>query len=319
MINFCHIAPTYYLKRYTKQNGAHLILSHLVESDLVYRDFYANLNDGKTKIMDNGAFEMFKAGLPMYPSEKLIEMATACKADYIVMTDYPKQSAEKTIRAAVDSKQKIIDAGFKPFFCPQSAIGDLEGLVRSIEWAIGDISIGLIGLSILSAPIAFGVEEKSHQQQLTDQITPDAEGYVPIEQLFVDPAYKMQRFLSRWKLFRELERLGILAEISRVNSAGTLSGKRSSTKIFHMLGMVDGPNEIDLVREYHKYIYSWDSSAAVWAGLNNIEFDKSPTGLRKGKFETEVDFNYFFLDGSVESLAVQRNIAYINRLCEGKR
>lgn len=313
MINFCHIAPTYYLKRYTKQNGAHLILSHLVESDLVYRDFYANLNDGKTKIMDNGAFEMFKAGLPMYPSEKLIEMATACKADYIVMTDYPKQSAEKTIRAAVDSKQKIIDAGFKPFFCPQSVIGDLEGLVRSIEWGISDLNIGLIGLSILSAPIAFGIEESKHEQ-LVDQINKEFSSVVFTPH---DDAYKMQRFLSRWKLFKELERLGILAEISRVNSAGTLSGKRSTTKIFHMLGMVDGPNEIDLVRDYHKYIYSWDSSAAIWAGLNGIEFDKSPTGLRKGKFEKEVDFNYF--DGHVESLAVQRNIAYINRLCEGKR
>jgi hypothetical protein len=103
VINFCHITPTAYLKQYTRRNGAHLILAHLVESDPVYRDFYASLDDNKPKIMDNGAFEMFKAGRPMYPSDKLVEMGKACKADYIVMSDYPKESAAKTLRAATDS------------------------------------------------------------------------------------------------------------------------------------------------------------------------------------------------------------------------
>jgi hypothetical protein len=297
VINFCHIVPTAYLSEYTKRNGAHLILAHLVESDPAYRDFYANLGYDKPKIMDNGAFEMFKAGRPMYDSDKLIEMAKACKADYVVMSDYPKQPAAKTMRAATDSMNKLLGEGFVPFFCPQSSLDDLNGLLDSIEWAIDELRIGLIGLSILNAPVALGLEEKTHFDPKTDD------------------GYKMQRFLSRWKLFREMEKRGILAQLSKINSTGGLSGKRSSTKVFHMLGMVDGPNEIDLVREYHKYIFSWDSSAAVWAGLNGIEFDKSPTGLRNGKFELEVNFADA---GRPESMLVHRNIAYINRLCEGK-
>ena len=84
-IQFCHIAPSAYLEVFTRTNGAHLILAHLVETDEYYRNFYANLNDGKLKIMDNSAFEMYKQGRPMYPTDKLVEMGNACKADMIVM------------------------------------------------------------------------------------------------------------------------------------------------------------------------------------------------------------------------------------------
>jgi hypothetical protein len=55
--------------------------------------------------------------------------------------------------------------------------------------------------------------------------------------------------------------------------------------------MVDGPNEIDLVKDYAYYINSWDTSAAVWAGMNGVRFDETPTGLINGKIESEVNFN----------------------------
>lgn len=301
MINFCHIAPTAYLAPYTKKNGAHLVLAHLIEQDEAYRDYYANLKDGKAVIMDNGAFEMFKAGKPMYPREKLLEMAKLCHADYIVMSDYPKQKCEKTIRAAVDSMSEYHANGFGCFFCPQSELGDMDDLIKGIEWALDEPRVELIGLSILNAPVACGVEEDHH---------PDK--HYGMALTIPDTAYRMQRFMSRWKLFRELERRGILSRLkTQVNSR-----LRPMTKVFHCLGLVDGPNEIDLLREYHDYIFSWDSSSAVWAGMNGIEYDKSPTGLRRGKFEKEVDFNY---PAGAESLLVHRNIAYINRLCEGKR
>jgi hypothetical protein len=62
---------------------------------------------------------------------------------------------------------------------------------------------------------------------------------------------------------------------------------------------------------FEKYIFSWDSSAAVWAGMNNIQFDSSPTGLQNGKFEKEVDFEY---NGATNDVAVYHNIAYIDQL-----
>lgn len=260
-INFCHISPTAYLDRYTKDNGAHLLLAHLVEEDPAYRDYYAGLKDKKYKIMDNSAFEMFKLGLEMYESSKLIEMGNACNADCIVMSDYPKQPAQKTIDAAMELAPKFKDAGFDTFFVPQSAVGDMDDYLDCIEWALGNPDIDLIGLSILGCPIACGVNESTFEDGNRSD------------------AYKMQRYLSRFEVFRRLAKRGLL-------------NSKEANKRFHCLGMVDGPKEIHLLWEYRWFIFSWDSSAAVWAGINGIRFDNSPTGLREGKFEKEVDFAY---------------------------
>lgn len=271
MIKFAHIAPTKSLG-YTNSNGVHLLLAHLVEEDEEYRNYYANLNDGKDKILDNSAFEMYKRGLPMYPPEKLISMGKAIKADYIVLSDYPNEVGKTTIEAAINLIPAIKAAGFKTFFVPQSKIGDLDDYLNTWKWAVNNPNIDLIGLSILGAPNAFGVERDN----------------------------KLQRYLSRYQM------LNILCKNNILNI------NRDENKI-HMLGMVDGPNEIELVKDYHEYIYSWDSSSAIWAGINNIKYDNSPTGLVDGKFELEVDFGY---DLSYNKECILYNIEYINKLCK---
>lgn len=282
MINFCHIAPTKFLNSYTSTNGAHLLLAHLVEEDEEYRNYYANLKDGKYKIMDNSAFEMFKLGLPMYESSKLIEMGKACGANCIVMSDYPKQPSQVTVNAAKKLIPEFKGEGFDTFFVPQSALGDMTDLVNAIEWALNNQDIDLIGLSILAAPIACGVDESTFEGGKRSD------------------AYKMQRYLSRLTVFRELERRKLLNSHAK--------------KRFHCLGMVDGPKEINLLREYSDFIFSWDSSAAVWAGINGIRFDSSPTGLKDGKFEKEVEFRYF---GEHNKLIVHDNIHYIDCMATG--
>lgn len=275
MINFAHICPTNYLSDYSDYNGVHLILAHLVEEDQVYADFYLNLDDGKPKIMDNSAFEMYKQGRPMYPSEKLIEMGKRCGADYIVMTDYPDSPWEKTKNKAKDMIPLLKGEGFGTFYCPQSKIGDVEGLIKSIQWGLDNIHIDLIGLSILSAPNAFGVEKDN----------------------------RLQRYLSRLEIFNILDKKRILDRVYT----------RSVYKRFHCLGMVDGPKEIKLLERYHDYIFSWDSSAAIWAGMNGITFDDSPTGLLNGKFEKEVDFNIKIMLSDQQKDNIINNINFINR------
>ena len=284
-INFCHISPTKYLSEFTQHNGAHLLLAHLVEQDEAYASFYANLDDGKVKIMDNSAFEMFKQGRPMYDSSKLIEMGRKCKADIIVMSDYPKEPWIKTVDAAHDMIPQLKDAGFGTFFVPQGEYKDLDGALKSFDWALGNPDIDLIGVSILTCPIAFGVNETAHGKGGRSD------------------AYKLQRFLSRWKMFMELKNAGLL---------GVRAYKR-----FHCLGMTDGPNEVELMKVsgLFKYIYSWDSSAAVWAGLNLIKFDQSPSGLVDGKYEEEVQFEMDAVPTQVQTNLVNYNVNYINKLC----
>lgn len=282
-VHFAHIAPVSHLDL-IKEQPVHLLLAHLVEENAEYREFYINLkkkNPGVFYHLDNSAFEMFKRGVPMYDSNKLIKMAELVKADSIVLSDYPKQHWTITVDAAQTLAPKVKAAGFKTFFCPQSSFGDKVGLLNGFTWALGSDLIDFIGVSILACPIAYGVDESAHG---ANEARSDA--------------YKLQRFLSRWKLFSDLKNLGLLND--------------RAIKRFHCLGMTDGPNEIELLKPFHEYIYSWDSSSAVWAGLNGISYDMSPSGLTHGKYELEVDFE---CDRFGDVDLAKRNMAVIDSMC----
>ena len=275
MVDFCHIAPTPHLRDFVSTQSHHLLLAHLVEDDMSYRDFYQYKPENRVNILDNSAFEMYKQGREMYPSDKLIEMGQQCRADYIVMSDYPNEPGSKTIKAAEQLAPQFKENGFGTFFVPQSEIGDLEDYIATFAWAACSPLVDYIGVSILGVPNAYGVEKDN----------------------------KLQRYVSRFHMMKELERRGIL-KLAYLNN-----------KKIHFLGMVDGPNEIELCGEF--CINTWDSSAAVWAGLNGISFDSSPTGLINGKFEEEVDFNFVTMDKELLALAKQ-NQQYINDLCEAE-
>jgi hypothetical protein len=254
-----------------------LLLAHLVESDDVYAQWYTTnkqcFGDETLHILDNSAFEMYKQGRDMYPSDKLIEMGKRVCADYIVMSDYPNEKGLKTIKAAEELAPKFREAGFGTFFVPQSEIGDLEDYIATFAWAASSPLVDYIGVSILGVPNAYGVEKGN----------------------------KLQRYVSRFHIMQELARRGILHLAERNN------------KMIHFLGMVDGPNEISLCSQFQ--IDTWDSSAAIWAGLNGISFDSSPTGLIDGKFEEEVDFKFKTVDSRLISMA-KANRDYIDSMCK---
>lgn len=257
----------------TKDDATHLILAHLVETDEKYTSFYNNIGSC-VKILDNSAFEMYKQGRPMYPSSQLIEMGKKVGANYIVMSDYPDQPSHVTIDAAVELYKEFKDNGFGTFYCPQSKIGDYDDLIKGFEWAADHPEIvDYIGVSILAIPNAYGVERDN----------------------------KLQRFISRTIFMYALKHRGILDKI-----------KANGQKI-HMLGMVDGPNEIILMNPFKEYINTWDSSAAIWAGLNGLTFDRTPTGLVNGKFEKEVEFDLKGVD-SENILYANINKIYIDNL-----
>lgn len=280
-IDFCHIAPTEYLPHFCVNRPFHLVLAHLIEVDDLYTEFYVNEKSRheSTIIMDNSAFEMYKQGREMYPSDKLIEMGAKIEADYIVMSDYPGQPSQVTIDKAIEMAPELKAAGFGTFFVPQSEEGDFEDYISAYEWAAENPDlIDYIGVSILGAPLAYGVEKDN----------------------------KLQRFFSRYKVMLELEKRGILEQFF-------INGQK-----IHFLGMVDGPNEIELLAMFHQDIDTWDSSAAVWLGLHGRTFDDSPTGLIDGKFEKEVDFYHPYDDNTNNIMCVNSNIDYIDLLCEGK-
>ena len=280
MTDFAHITPTAYLDLFASGRPFHLTLAHLVEQDDEYASWYSDRDTSRSlmpyvNVMDNSAFEMYKQSRPMYDAEKLIPMAKKVGADYVVMTDYPGEPAELTQNMAGQMGPKLRDAGFGTFFVPQSEEGNLQELIECFDWASQSGDVDYIGVSILAVPLAYGVERDN----------------------------KLQRFLSRWKFMFELEKAGILDRIFH------------NKKKIHFLGMVDGPNEIELVQEWLPHITSWDSSAAVWAGMCHIPFDQSPTGLIDGKNEIEVDFSHKGADNTQIRMAME-NCRYIDKMLE---
>ncbi len=289
MINFCHIAPTSYLP-FVKDYRVHLLLAHLVEENEEYRNFYVNLKKENPNVfyhMDNSAFEMFKRGVDMYPTDKLLSMAKLVGADSIVMSDYPKEHPSKTIEAANKLIPVFKGEGFKTFFCPQSELGRVNDLIDTFAWAIENRDIDYIGVSILACPIGLGINEQKFGDTGRDE------------------AYRMQRYLSRRRVFELLDERGLL-------------DSRLTNKRFHCLGMTDGPREIDLVREYHQHIFSWDSSTAIWHGIHNIKYDHTPTGLRNGKYEEEVDFDIARTSNLDSLSSITYNMQVIDKMCGAK-
>ena len=272
MIDFCHIVPTPHLDL-VKDREVHLVLAHLIEGDEKYCEFYKN--NGAELIMDNSAFEMYKRNEPMYPTNKLIDMAKKVGAHYVVMSDYPKEPIKKTMDAAVEMIPQLREAELSTFFCPQSEPGDIEGLIAAYGWAFYNPAIEYVAFSILNIPLAYNCETEN----------------------------QMQKFLSRWWFMEELDRRFDLKSIHNKHD-----------KKFHFLGMSEGPNEIKLMSKYHDYIDTWDSSAASWAGLNGYKFDNSPTGMINGKFEKEVDFSFETKD-TYNLNTAKYNMNYIDGLC----
>lgn len=272
---FCHIAPVPHLDL-VNSRPVHLCLAHLVEQDDRYVDFYLEQKEKYkcTIILDNSAFELYKQGRPMYPSDKLISMGQKIKADYLVMSDYPGEKGEKTIESAKKLAPEFHSAGFKTFFVPQSEIGDIKDLIEGFRWAqYHPELVDYIGVSILGAPNAYGVERDN----------------------------KLQRFCSRLRLMYAMKESMIF------------HGFKSQGQKVHFLGMVDGPNEVMFMSPFAGFINTWDSSSAIWAGLNGVKYDETPTGLRDGKFELEVDFNFKTTDNTRIELAVN-NMNWIDRI-----
>lgn len=271
-----HISPTCHLDDFAEGRTHHLLLAHLVEEDKQYTQWYAEnkkANPSHVYILDNSAFEMYKRGKPMYDPYKLVDQAHKISADYLVLPDYPANWSIDTIKSAEKWAPKFKDAGFKTFYVPQSYIGQIDDYHHGLSWAKDNELVDYVGLSILAIPNAFGVEKNN----------------------------KLQRFLARWSLFND-------------PSFGPLINQIASTAKIHLLGMTDGPNELKLLAPHlMKVIDSWDSSAAVWAGLNGISFDDTPTGLVDGKFEKEVDFNFRTTDNRLIKLA-KNNCDYIDQL-----
>lgn len=286
-MEFCQIVPKKLIS-FVANRPRHLVLAHLVESDEQYTQLYRELKQKTncTLILDNSMFEYFKRGEPALDSSKLVELGRKIQADYIVLSDYPKQNWTKTRDKAIEMIPEIKSAGFKTFYVPQSELGAIDDLCESFKWAINNRDIDLIGISILACPIGFGVDEASYDAELSG-------------------VTRLQRSIARFRLLFELERRAI---INRYVIPTNLQNR------FHILGMQDAISEMMMLVPFFPMIASWDSSSAVWHAINGIQYDNTPTMLATGKLNTEVNFDW---DGQVDQQLIDRinhNINVIDQM-----
>jgi hypothetical protein len=155
---FCTIAPTAYLDDYARYTGSpyHLLLAHLLDPisedyDMDYANFYKTTKrSGETYIMDNGCFEKGES----YAPSRLVEVGKQVGADVLVLPDYPWQNWKKTQEAAIRYIPEFKENGFRTFYVPQGETGKWNDWLTGFEWALFNPDIDVIGMSILSFPIA---------------------------------------------------------------------------------------------------------------------------------------------------------------------
>lgn len=95
MINLAFEIPFRYLKRFSKSTDFDFVLTHLVKSSTVYRDFYREQSEkGRYVILDNSVFEL---GKPISPDE-LLFAAGEIKATTVIIPDFLKDS-KKTLES----------------------------------------------------------------------------------------------------------------------------------------------------------------------------------------------------------------------------
>lgn len=82
-------------------------------------------------------------------------------------------------------------------------------------------------------------------------------------------------------------------------------------KNYHCLGLGSNIRELKIMQQY-SFIYSNDSSSAIWHGINGISYDDSSTGLFLGKIKKEVDFLYPYNTNRLDN--IKFNINYIKNL-----
>ena len=76
-------------------------------------------------------------------------------------------------------------------------------------------------------------------------------------------------------------------------------------KKIHLLGATDSIRELFLLKPFDEFIYSWDSSAAVWQGyLGNLLSEQKRKDCTHVEFDKEVEWNLF----------IDQNIAFIEEM-----
>lgn len=153
----CIIAPVPDLDRFATQGGAHLMLTHLIESGNDYVKFYSGRRE--LKILDNGLFENHVAA----PTSEIISKAQLVDADVVIAPDV-LFDPEGTVRnAEAFAKEIYIENGRRRGRNQKTlhvmAVPQADNS-KDYLWCYSKLvqipGVSWIGVSILACPKSFG-------------------------------------------------------------------------------------------------------------------------------------------------------------------
>lgn len=320
-MEFCHISPSRWLHelnaRYHsfQSHKSHLLLAHLVEEDNIYTSFYNPQYEGGREFWNRGTMLDFN-GDPFH--QHYTGSNTPTRTDFCPLTDYHytrilDNSAFEMYQRGLPmfDGDKLVELGKK---CAANYIvmPDYPGEDgwKTIKAAkeYGPV-FKEAGFGTFFVPQSEVGDMEGYLESFAYAATSPLVDYIGISILGVPNAFgvygnQLQQYLARKIMMGALYERGLLQ-----------IAKRMGKKI-HFLGMLDGPNEIIEVAPFVKYIDTWDSSAAVWAGINGIAFDNSPTGLVDGKIKSHVDFDLPYEYDKDRDTIIKSNMKYIDDIVD---
>jgi hypothetical protein len=315
-MEFLHIAPSHFLHELNGRyqlfdRKCHLTLAHLVEEDKVYTSFYnprieTDFQSFQHKLYDFNDKEVF--------NERLTRTR---RTDFCPLDRY-----NETCIILDNSAFEMYQRGLSMF--PGDKLIELGKKIKADYIVMPDYPgedqwktiTAAAEYSYLFKKAGFGTffvpqgkvgDLEGYIEAFAFAATSPTVDYIGISIIGVPNAYgvyrnPLQRYLSRKTMMGELYNRGLLQV-----------AKQQGKKI-HFLGMLDGPNEILEVAPFARYIDTWDSSAAVWAGIEGVSFDDSPTGLVGGKVKSHVDFGLEYTEDQPRDNIIKNNVKYIDRL-----
>ncbi len=281
MIKFAHIMPTSYLREIGHLSSCDLVLAHELKANTKYREWFST---NPSKCLYRGQTILVKRIM----DNGAFELGQSMEPDQL-------------LDLARDCHATHIVLPDYPGLDPEMTIDSAR------RWAPIFNQNGFRTLFVPQGRIG-NIDDilRCLRYAVRDQyINEIALSIIAIPNAYGVYDKPFHRTLSRWKFLKELPQLdrSIFLELRDIP--------------MHMLGLLDGVQEIALVKQASTCmgynIQSWDSSAAVWYAHNNESVDDgTPFGRLHGKMSKEVDFNADCNNKSLE--LARRNIRIIEDL-----
>lgn len=142
-VKFTFSIPPAHLPMFSENDEQYIIKLDLFNTNPIYKAFYKDLKDGKTRVVD--------ANIEI-TVEDLINVVKEVGATYAII--------HGTDEVAKAYSLKLRENNINTIYVPHAKLGKFDDYVRSIEWAVNDPLITQVGISLTHVLSAYDVRNE---------------------------------------------------------------------------------------------------------------------------------------------------------------